>query len=67
MRVLCECNSGCAKVIDLSINVLTAIKTGAPNRVIIVDGCPTGPEPTDELVSKEPGYAIYREEKGDDR
>lgn len=64
MKILCECNSrDCREVIDLPTNVLMAIKTGTPDQVIIVDGCPTGPEPTDVLVSKEPGYSIYKETK----
>lgn len=68
MRVLCERNGyDCREVIDLPMNVLTGIKTSTPDRIIIVDGCPTGPEPTDVLVSTEPGYTIYRERRGDDR
>ena len=60
MKVLCECNSfNCSKVISLSIE--EAQRAEGLKRVIIIDGCETGPESTDTLVSKEKGYSIYRE------
>lgn len=67
MRVLCECNShDCRRVIDLPVSVLMNIKN-VSGRVVIVNGCSTGLEPTDVLVSAEPGYSTYQEKKGDDR
>lgn len=60
MKMLCECNSfDCRKTIDLSTE--EAQRAEGLHRVLIVDGCPTGPEPTDTLVSKESGYTIYTE------
>ena len=60
MKVLCECNSfSCNKVISLPLE--EALRAEGLKRVVIVDGCETGPEPTDTLVSKEKGYMIYRE------
>jgi len=29
--------------------------------VVIVDGCQNGPSPTDQLIEKRDGYALYRE------
>ena len=61
MKLLCECNGDdCQKTIDLPLEEAQRIE--GLKRVIIVDGCPTGPEPTDVLVSKETGYTIYKED-----
>lgn len=60
--ILCECNSfDCTFSIDLLLEKVQTIKANSDN-IVIVDGCPRGPEPTDVLVSKESGYSIYREE-----
>lgn len=60
MKLLCECSSfNCRKAIDVPVE--EAQRAEGLHRVIIVDGCPTGPEPTDTLVRKESGYTIYEE------
>lgn len=62
MEVFCECNSfDCGFVITLPYEENMKIHT-TPKQLIIVDGCPKGPEPTDTLVEKKDGYSIYREE-----
>ena len=62
MKVLCECNSfkGCRQTTDLSIETLTSIRN-IKDSVIIIDGCPNGPERTDTLVEQKLGYSIYVE------
>ena len=60
MKILCECNSfTCRMTIDMSLEEgLEAHKNG---NLVIIDGCPNGPDPTDELIEKKDGYSIYRE------
>jgi malate/lactate dehydrogenase len=62
MRYLCECTStsvACSKTIELSDAVAKDIQ--AKRLVIIVQGCPRGPETTDELVETRAGYSLYRD------
>lgn len=59
MRYLCVCTSvTCSKTIELSDAVAKDIQ--AKRLVIIVQGCPRGPETTDELVETRVGYNLYR-------
>lgn len=60
MRVLCKCESfDCDKVIVLSFEEnMEAHKDG---RLIIIDGCCKGPNPTDVFIEEKDGYTIYRE------
>lgn len=58
--MLCECSSlDCSETIELSFE--EALRIHQNDLVIIVDGCMTGPDPTDVLVSKKEGYSLYRE------
>jgi len=60
MILMCECDSfRCPKTIDVPLDEAKKAKMG-DTRIIIVDGCPVGPESTDVLVSKETGYTIYK-------
>lgn len=60
MQTLCECNSTeCRLTFNIPLRELQQIQ--AVSQIVIVDGCPTGPEPTDTLVRKESGYTIYEE------
>lgn len=61
-RLVCECNSvNCSKTVDIPVATFDA--TRLARAVIIVDGCETGPEPTDELIEKREGYSIYEEQE----
>ena len=61
MKLLCECNSfDCQKAIDVSLEEAKKIQA-IPNSVLIVDGCPMGPDPLDIFVRRETGYSIYKE------
>lgn len=61
MQVLCECDSfNCNLAIEISVADMQEIKSD-PSKLIISGICPTGPEPTDELVEDRGTYKIYRE------
>lgn len=61
MKYICECMSPrCIMTVTLTMTRVTELAQMA-HKVVIVDGCKHGPEPTDALVSKEDGYTIYQE------
>ena len=60
MNVLCECNSfTCKMVITLSDEENMAAHTNG--KILIINGCQTGPDPTDILIEEKTGYSLYRE------
>jgi len=60
MKILCECNSfDCRMTTDMSYE--ESIKAHKNGGIIIVDGCPNGPEDNDELIKVKEMYQIYRE------
>lgn len=60
MMVLCECNSfNCKMAITLSLE--DNFKAHSNGGIVIVNGCRTGPDPTDILVIEKDGYSIYKE------
>ncbi len=64
VQQVCECmDPDCHILIDLPPCVASDIKDRAL-AIIIVDGCPRGPEPTDKLVEKRCGYSLYEETAG---
>ncbi len=59
--ILCECDGfDCKLSIKISFEEGLEAKRNE-NNVIIINGCQTGPNPTDVLISKEKGYTIYRD------
>jgi hypothetical protein len=61
MELLCECNSfGCIAKIEVSTEEATKIYNAG--LIPIVNGCPTGPDASDELVEDCKGYSLYRGE-----
>ena len=60
MKVLCECSSpACGKIVEIPIERMEQIKD--VGHLIIVANCHHGPDETEELVSEEDGYNLYRE------
>ena len=60
MPVLCECNSfNCKMVITLSYEENMEAHTN--EKIVIINGCSTGPDSTDILVEEKTGYSLYRE------
>ena len=60
MKALCECDSfNCNKIIILSLEENR--EAHREGKLIIIDGCNKGPNPTDVFIEKKDGYTIYRE------
>lgn len=58
MEYICECESAtCKRLIYLSDEQF--LEKGM--LIMIVKGCPKGPEPTDRLVKECDGYSLYKE------
>jgi len=55
---MCGCDSECDLTVSVTIKTATLVFQG--NQAIIVDNCPKGPSPTDQLVEKREGYSIYQ-------
>ena len=59
--VLCECmGTSCKLSISLPFEEAEEAKKYI-NTVVIIDGCSTGPEETDELINKKEGYSVYKD------
>lgn len=59
-ELVCQCMSfNCGK--SILIPTTENLSIVASGLIPIVDGCETGPEPTDVLVEKKTGYSLYRE------
>lgn len=60
--IMCECDStSCNKQLVLPVEEALKVLQGAIGKVVIVDGCHTGPEPTDIFIEKKSGYSLYKE------
>lgn len=61
--LICECNSWkpCGKNVQLSLQEAQDILQ--KELVVIVDGCPNGPDSTDQLIEKRDGYTLYQEQE----
>jgi len=60
MEYLCECeSSNCKRLVYLTDQQF--LEKGL--LILIVNGCPKGPEPTDTLVRECEGYSLYQEKQ----
>lgn len=60
-KVNCECDSRtCVKSVRLPVDEALNI-VRQEGLYVIVDGCSTGPSPTDKLVERRNGYSLYKE------
>ena len=59
--LFCMCESiECALEVELPLSEAREVLRDEKN-IVIVDGCPNGPEPTDKLIEKRSGYTLYQE------
>ena len=59
MKRLCECNSmNCQESFEASFNELKKIQI--QGHITIATNCSHGPEPTDELVSENETYRVFK-------
>jgi hypothetical protein len=54
----CECDSACH--LQARIPLAVVRRASDEGLWVILDGCPCGPGPRDELVGRGEGYALYR-------
>ncbi|MCX6704014.1 MAG: hypothetical protein NTZ07_01060, partial [Candidatus Woesebacteria bacterium] len=58
-RLLCMCMSlGCKREVEVPLSEAVMILSDE-KKIVIIDGCPNGPEPTDKIVEKRNGYTLY--------